>query len=354
MRNTILVSLVVALATFLPGFARSEVLRFPVWDAWRADVAATLRDSADPQDRALSIIMGPPLRGSNKESPDFLRELARDLPRDAGVQFLVRGLARSTDPALAARTLSRLHALEPDNAAVWMEDLQDAAGRRDATGVEAALAGMAGSARFDDHLADWLGRARGVGERFPAPATVLNEIGRENLPEAPEWLLSAADAVAVQNRLALPSYQSLTRACTIDAASDLHVGREAHCLRIGRLLAAGPNLIANQIGFAVLLASGTWTAADEAAAREQAWLRDSWSTASQAEAEATQAGTVLAFQNDWIDTGSEIEAIRRGVERAGLPTLPPADWAAAPFSPFGAGRLADREQRVADVAANPF
>ncbi len=67
-----------------------------------------------------------------------------------------------------------------------------------------------------------------------------------------------------------------------------------------------------------------------------------------------QADTARAFQNDRIDSGSGLAAIRRSILRAGLPIEPPADWIAPRGSPIGPARLAERNKRVADIAANPF
>jgi len=35
----------------------------------------------------------------------------------------------------------------------------------------------------------------------------------------------------------------------------------------------------------------------------------------------------MAFAKDWIETGSEFEAMRRELARSGQPLQPPADWA---------------------------
>jgi hypothetical protein len=54
---------------------------------------------------------------------------------------------------------------------------------------------------------------------------------------------------------------------------------------------------------------------------------------------------MLAYENDWVATRSELEAMRRKLVRLGLPAQPPAEWVDLD-SPFSAKRLQQDAQRT--------
>jgi len=58
---------------------------------------------------------------------------------------------------------------------------------------------------------------------------------------------------------------------------------------------------------------------------------------------------MITYQSDWIETGSEVEAMRRAVARAGIPVTPPDDWTDK-LSPFSEDRFKQDQAALKRVA----
>jgi hypothetical protein len=63
----------------------------------------------------------------------------------------------------------------------------------------------------------------------------------------------------------------------------------------------------------------------------------------------TSAEEVVAYETDWMQTGSEVEAMRRAVARAGNPLAPPDNWIDT-LSPFSEQRLQQDQTASQHVA----
>jgi hypothetical protein len=159
------------------------------------------------------------------------------------------------------------------------------------------------------------------------------------------WLAATATTAA----LALPAFQPLTIACRTNDRG-INAERKDDCQKIGRLLVSkGDTMIATRIGSAVLRVSRSFDETDVAQGRENDWI---FAESSKALDPGDGSGvrsldTARQFQIDWAQTGTELAAMRKAIERAGLPTSPPADWTdrSACFTPE---RLrADEERKVA-------
>ncbi len=107
-------------------------------------------------------------------------------------------------------------------------------------------------------------------------------------------------------------------------------------------------LIGNRIGLAMLRVSGAYTEADIQRARQQDWIWRRWQRASSS-ADPFSTDEFIALTNDECATGSEFEAARRAVARAGDALVPPSDWV-DDYSVFSAERLAADELDAARAA----
>jgi hypothetical protein len=145
-------------------------------------------------------------------------------------------------------------------------------------------------------------------------------------------------AAVVTSAPALPSFQDLIAACRVDPSSGANSQRSVDCAAVGRLMARrGDTQITNRIGMSLLRVSRMFADDDVGEARAQDWLREQFTAkllASTGTPDQAFVDEMITYQRDWIETGSELEAMRRAVARGGLPPAPGGDWIdkASPFS----------------------
>ncbi|MGH8123446.1 MAG: hypothetical protein ACREPT_11825 [Rudaea sp.] len=311
--------------------------------------------SSEPRDWALATVanfLG--LSNHRTEYAGLLDRAVAAAPNDALVQWLA--LMQTNNSAAAQdthdRALQNLQSIEPDNAAVWMQALMFAQRRRNDAEVDAALARMTASTRFDDHVADLIKVMRNVYSQHPLPEE-YSALEQSELPELAQEdtrddARGTVAAVSVAAAIALPAYQPLINACTVNG---VQAARAGACALIGRLMAGrGTDLIARSIGYAVLRVSGTFNDDDIRRSRNDDWLRQEMvaATVYPPTHESTRNG--VTYVNDWCATNSEIEAMRRAVSRAGRAPRPPVDWIDTQ-SPFSAERLRNDKLAAAHAAA---
>lgn len=322
------------------------------WQRYQSSMIQSLRDSTNPRDWAIAVMLGSS-EGKSESSPldsGLMDRAAAAAPDDVLVQWLALGHQRNDSDRIHSAPLHALRALEPDNAAIWLVSLNRAAQAKDATGVEVALERMADSKRFDTH---YFQVARAIADatlKFALPQDVLDNMGMAHDPDARRTYAEVM-GVAYAAATVMPAFQSLTRVCTVDAKTGANVLHTADCARIGQLfIEHSPTLLANHIGFALLRLSHTWTDADVQAARRMNWVFEQYSVLLTADESTLEPSEYL---QGIYATGNELEAARLAVERAGKPTQPPADWVDK-RSPFSAERLANDARRAADYADGPF
>lgn len=309
------------------------------WRQYQDSVFDSLRNSSNPRDWAVAAVTASlnfdDVGGLAPSKHDDLIERAmRAAPDDALVQWI----AMMRGPATHDAALRSLRALEPDNAAVWSEDLTAAMKRNDDAGVDAALARMSGSRRFDVHYVDLMKTATEAFLRHPVP-DALRAIAAAAGSSFDQDELAYASAMTVTATTALPAFQHLVNACRIDPVTGKNSSREADCGAIGRLMAArGDTLIANRIGSAVLRVSRTYTDDDLLFARNLDWVYQQTTSALAHGTESEIAKDFVVRYRDWIETGSEVESMRRALVRRGTAPTPPEDWVDASSS-FTAERL---------------
>jgi len=278
-----------------------------------------MRSGTRPLDWALAATSSPkPSRTIGATTPrsdgDLFRA-AQAAPNDALVQWLVANYADTSTPEGAAHRAAAIDALariEPDNGAIWMQALAEAARRGDADGVDDALAHMAEARRFDDHFVDVVHAWLDVYERHPAPASFAKD-GYDA-----GFVAAFAKAAAT----GIPAYNPLILACKpADAGS---FNRTPHCTAVGHLMLDRANaLVPRTIGFSILQGLGVATDADRAQKRTIAWY---YVNAMRGTGEDGNARDALAYETDWRAMNDEGDVKRNALRRAGLPIEPPADW----------------------------
>lgn len=296
------------------------------WHKYQDAMFESLSSSSNPRDWAVATMASTwPLDEVGNLAPgkhdDLIERAMRALPDDVPVQWI----AMNHGPATHDAALQALHALEPDNAAVWNEDLIAATKRNDHAGISTALTKMSGSRRFDVHYADLLKAATEAFLRNPVPQTHDVAANGGNPPSKDD--LAYTNAMTITATSALPAFQHLVNACRIDPASGKNSEHAADCAAIGRLMAEhGDTLVANRIGTAVLRVSHTYTDDDLKVARNVDWVYQKTTDALTKQTDADTAKDFAVRYRDWIETGNEVESMRRALVRQGTAPTPPEDW----------------------------
>ena len=328
---------------------------------YHAAVAAQLGTSPDPRDWALATVVTSlaagledvllPNGASTNQSDALLGRALDALPNDTLVLWIAIERSNRGNSLWHETALARLREQEADNAAVWIEVLNDAAKRHDEAAVDSALTHMAASRAFDGHFVDQMKAVADVYRRFPLPDELL-AAQQARTPGLSAEDAATTSALAMTTALALPGFQHLVNACRVDPTSGRNRNRAGDCATIGRLLASrADTLLASRIGPALLRASQTYVDADVSAARNIDWIYDQYTSLLPTDENDEAAITRFqAYVADWIATGSEVEAMHRAALRAGLAATPPDGWVDR-LSPFSAARL--RSARTAASASNP-
>jgi hypothetical protein len=298
-----------------------------LWRAYQVSVFKALRASSDPHDWALATLVHVEF-ATESDDPERLALIKRAvaaLPDDAMIQWIALEQGQGKNARITAdAALQKLQDLEPDNAAVWNEFLVRATKSKDTAGEDAALARMAMSSRFDIHLADLMKRLADAYRRNPVPDEYIRLFSKTS-PEIADQDMATMAAAMTAYAMALPAFQHVVNACRLNPTTGEHAARANYCATIGRAMAFhADTLIANRIGFAVLRVSGTVTPDDLQNARPDDWVYRQYTLLGSSAEESAEQGK--AYQNDWYETGSEMEAMRRTVARAGKPLTPPQDW----------------------------
>lgn len=289
-----------------------------------------MRGSADVREQALAL--GPGLafvvaiaadEEADKADPKSntaaaaLADLAAANPDNLFVQWIA---AVSTDGANSVATssaIARTQRLDADNAAAWALSLS-----RDTPMAESSriLQHMAAGKRYDVHGAEILAVALTAARRHPMAPELADALGAVS-PE--QGSSSDAMTAGVAMMLAYSTFgaaPAITAVCSAAVASSEQVRRN-NCIAVGHLmLHEGRSLVDVSIGEILLRQLEALGPSDENRARQVAW----WHSASTPKVMFGSDGGVTYF-NDFISSGSEIEATRLAAKRLGK-AEPPADW----------------------------
>lgn len=311
------------------------------WQEHQQALIDALGRSGDPRDWALASLFDRfrleldehGRRGAGETQ--LLERATRAAPNDVLVQWIAARSAQgnAATSTVATRAAARLRQLEPDNAAAMLDELSLAAQRKDERAIDATLARMSASTRFDEHIVDVVNAVIQAYARIPLPDVFL-ELAPSGEKESSRAAVTFGSAMSVAIAVGSSGYQHLVVACRATDGSSSST-RAADCAAIGHLMVAhGGTFVSNRIGYSVLRASRLFTDADVRAARVDDWVYSKEIAAISSGEGEPSAETILAYQTDWIETGSELEAMRRKLARAGIAATPPDDWVdeASPFS----------------------
>jgi len=278
----------------------------------------TLLAEATPRSMVLAatslMSLGQDAQANQQRKYDLLKRAAQRAPDDAWVQWFA---ALHAEPAEGeSKAALVLQQLEPDNGAVWLLPLSTATRANDNAGITDALARIGTSPRFDDRFIaftlEWL-------DFFRAHPTFLDSVDEDGSRPSAQALDMAIARTAA---LAMPNLADALRACR-SVEQPLTVKRREACLAAGRLIANESNtFMAQALGIAMLRSAG----ADDVAelTRSHAYLARMSVGIFDGLHEDPQA--LARYQSDLLKTGSEIQAVRNALTRAGTPLVPPADW----------------------------
>ncbi len=289
---------------------------------YEASIRRALLDSGTPRGIALASMSArtPATREDASIGNDRVVRAAELAPDDAFVQWIAaERLLALHDDARAAPIVSKLTALESDNAAAWSLALALAQLHEESLRIDDALARMAASTRADEHVADAMHAWLDVYEAHPRPrSTFVNPAEADAAP--------FVDAMAAAKAVRLP-HDAFASACA--AASE--ASRRHACAGAARvLLHKSTSVSTRELGFSVLERLGDANDADRAERRDLAWI-----SANADRASALDAASLDAFRTDWETLGDEAGVLRRAMHRAGVAAEAPDGW-----SPDGNGVIA--------------
>ncbi|HEY2344854.1 MAG TPA: hypothetical protein VGH80_03100 [Xanthomonadaceae bacterium] len=290
---------------------------------YRHDLARQLQKSDSPRDWALSaqLLDTRPASGANlRERLAILQKAAHAAPDDRMVQGLWADVALDghCKAKMACGNPSALSRLEPDNGIAWLPAVDRAWRAGNPRVTDAAIARLAQSSRYNEHIGEAIAAWRDVLQRFPPPkpdgANVTAEGGH---------VLELAFDEAVET--AIPSAASLVDACSRAKHPNAGAKRFQDCGRIARvMMGRSQTLVGRSFGVAVLRASHTGTPADVERVRTVTWQAEQagkFAAAIAADPVARQNYMNLIQSND-----SEMPAIHYDLTIFGMALTPPPDW----------------------------
>lgn len=293
------------------------------WLAYMAAVGDAMRASGDVRERVLALLADRTLAADeataapvgDAKAPEVgvtIASIALAHPDDLLVQWVA---AHHTEGDARAAAITHLQRLDPANAATWALSLPASGDKADPLPT---LQRMAASRQYDEYTAGFIGIWSAAFTRVPVPQELTAQFqamdenyDAENLPNV--MALSSMFHLTMGG-----AWPNLLGACTPEAVA-AQAERREHCLAAGRLLLQeGRTLLAARFGEALLRKLDALQGVDAGRARHVAW----WQANGAPDAEATAINT---YFEDWLSTGSEVEAMRLAATRAGK-AEPPADW----------------------------
>jgi hypothetical protein len=310
----------------------------------RRGILAMLDHSPAPRDWALRAQLTPmylavnehraPTADENLANGALLRQAAEAAPDDRLVQWLWANAAPAASGCNEQRPCpersAALARIEPDNGAAWLPVVAEAVAGGDARAVDAALARMASTTRYDELFAEGTIAWTEVHRRHPLPAALASQYaasaGMSGADPSDPELLHYVQGAALSAATAIGSFGAL-RACDVQKHPDASAGRFEHCEAIGRrMFSTASTLIGRQMGRAVLRMSGADSPGVEEQKRALEWLF--FQSSRLLQQDGGPLGVTLPYVVDLEETRSEIQAMERVLQRGGVPATPPPGWKA--------------------------
>lgn len=273
---------------------------------------------ADGTPRALMLAsMLQPFVGSEPDAAALIERARASAPDDAFVQWFAAMRERSPEGSIDA--LYAMQRLEPDNGSVWILALDAARRAGDEDGVAESMSRLAAATRDDERLGELTAVWLDFYERHPELLGARPGDAESQYHPSSRALIAA---LGISAAMAIPAYQSFTTACTpSEPATDLR--RASDCaLAAARMAERSPTMVGRAMGYVVLRKTGD--ARLESAKRHWDYLQ--WQSIALGDAALSDPREVGYLIADWRETRSEVAVLERQLARAGLPSVPPADW----------------------------
>jgi len=321
---------------------------FALEGAYRKSLLTDLQASRSPRDWAMAGWVN----GSEDGYAQILRA-RKAAPDDGLIQWIAvhrtrpssfaasPGMYELRSNVLDDAALAQLQKSEPDNAVPWLMALRSSVYANDAAAIDAALARLAASSRCDDHAAELFRAQVELFRRHPPPDEYFALAKQLD----PGWQLQPLfskeiapyygnhypfAAIGMNNLFFMSGDDAgLHELFLVCARGDRSAARIQTCATIGRLLAAKAlRWRVREAGSMLLSEIPSFTDDDVERARSDTWIA---ARGRKPDAlirnDRPHIDKEMAFAKDWIETGSEFEAMRRELARSGQPLQPPADWA---------------------------
>lgn len=221
----------------------------------------------------------------------------------------------------------------PDNAAVWMLVMDQAAQKKDVKAARDALAKAAATKEYDDYFGISLqGVAKGVGTLPPLPPTMTDV-----RPGEPTTALGVETLIAfgVANQQPRPSMQPLLQLCSADAAGK-DEALKADCLKTAHVLEWGSSPMSRAVGLRML--GDLDSSAKDATAKETRDLLWQMQNYGMLGIKAlTDDKLALQLLDAARSGGTELSLVLSTLRTNGIATEAPADWQPPQAQPASAG-----------------
>lgn len=308
--------------------------------AYHAEAIRVFSRSRDPFERmAAATLLADPEYAAAALGTDDVAQIALhrdelvsggllDAGDDVQVWWSAAMNCPAATPAVCERetAMARLRALEPDNAAVWLEGLPRATDAADEAAVDAQLLRASQATRFQIHTVARTVRLAQAFERIPPGDALLASLPNDLAPVADHIELGAFAAFGVTMGELLPPISPVMRACTIETATR---ERRDACKAIARVVTENSDsMLGRSIGTKLGLRLAR-TQGEQAAARAAA-LRLAWQTqaAGELQSELDSTGALIGDQMlRWLQPGAtEVTAVHSLLTDNAIPLDPPEGW----------------------------
>lgn len=308
--------------------------------AYHAEAIGVFSRSRDPFERMVAAtLLADPAYAAAALGTDDVAQIAMHRDELVGAALLDAGddvqvwwsaamNCPAETPAVCERdtAMATLRALEPDNAAVWLDGLPRVTDDADEAAVDGQLLRASQATRFHVHTVARTVRLARAFERVPPGDALLASLPNELAPVADHVELGALAAFAVTIGESLPPTGPALHACTVETATR---GRRDACKAIARIVTDNSDtMLGRNIGTKLGLRLAR-TQDEHAAARASA-LRLAWQTeaAVELQSELDSSGALIGDQMlRWLAPGAtEVTAVQSLLIDNAVPLDPPDDW----------------------------
>ncbi len=304
------------------------------WLRGQNDIIKSLANSHDPRMllaaalHAVPLQLVAPTELTTGSSPAVLLSRAQKAgPNDPQIWW-ISAVQNGGDELIHAReqAIRRLIEIVPQNAAIWLLELDRANAADDVIAGRLAIEHAAKAKYFDDYFMALTATLLRASENMPASVLALyaDEAGSNDVTTQKNQRLIMSFSLSLAS--AMPGYQALTRACDPKLAVSSDTQLHMDCLAISKLMSdTSTSLISQMIGLHLQrkLASDSVQLADvERQLRNMEWLRLNESRLDY----STNDASIDRRYQQILDGQSEQDNIRAHLSDAGVSLEPPEDW----------------------------